>query len=238
MDDHITIKIADKPVLAQKVNQTAVKGRVRLEAGKPVTFEALYEQAGANPHARLFWTAPGGTRQIIPPTAWLPAQEKNPPAGEATDPGGRIRKAVVLLGRRGRELRIEGPAVPGLYQVKLPPDQRASITGDSATTPLPVVVRGEIAESRLDALTTEDLAQLQARIDVLLPQSTADVLTVLSGRGFGREITRLIAAAAVILLLLEMVLARWVSRSRRAGDDVRIEFGDSTPGSLEKGGFR
>ena len=128
--------------------------------------------------------------------------------------------------------------MPGLYQVKLPADLRESITGDTATTPLPVVVRGELAESRLDALTAEDLAQLGARIDVLLPQSTADVLSVLSGRGFGRVITRLIAAAAVLLLLLEMALARWVSRSRRAGDDVRIEFGDTSPSSLEKGGFR
>ena len=238
VDDHITIKIADKSVLEQKVNQAIVKGQVRLEAGKPVSFEALYEQAGGNPHVRLFWTPPGGTRQIIPATAWLPAQDKQPPAGEATDPGGHTRKASVLLGRRGRELRIDGPAVPGLYQVKLPADLRESITGDTATTPLPVVVRGEIAESRLDALTAEDLAQLGARIDVLLPQSTADVLMVLSGRGFGREITRLIAAAAVLLLLLEMALARWVSRSRRAGDDVRIEFGDTSPSSLEKGGFR
>ncbi|KAB2640033.1 MAG: VWA domain-containing protein [Verrucomicrobia bacterium] len=238
VDDHITIKIADKPVMEQKVNQAAVKGRVRLEAGKPVAFEALYEQVGGNPHVRLLWTPPGGTRQIIPATAWLPAQDKPAPAGEATDPGSHPRKVAVLFGRRGRELRIDGPAVPGLYQVKLPPDVRESITGDTATTPLPVVVRGDIAESRLDALTKEDLVELRSRIDVMEPKSTADVLAVLSGRGFGREITRLIATAALLLLLLEMALARWVSRSRRAGDDLRIEFGDTTPGSLENAGSR
>ena len=236
--DHLSVKIAGKAVLDQHANQAVDKPRVHLEAGKPVPFEALYEAGGNAPHARLFWTPPGGNRQIIPATAWLPAADKTPPAGEATDPGGQTRKASVLLGRRGRELRIEGPAVPGLYQVKLPPALRESITGDTGTAPLPVVVRGDIAESRLDALSAEDLAQLRARIDVILPQSTADVLAVLSGRGFGREITRLVAVAALLLLVLETALARWVSRSRRAGDEVRIEFGESAPGPLEKGGFR
>jgi hypothetical protein len=73
---------------------------------------------------------------------------------------------------------------------------------------------------------------------VIQPQSLADTLAVLSGRGFGREITRTIAVAALLLLLLETALARWVSRSRRAGDALRIEFGDITPGALEKGGWR
>ena len=39
--------------------------------------------------------------------------------------------------------------------------------------------------------------------------------------------------------LLESALARWVSRSRRAGDDLRIEFGDTAPVvMLEKGARR
>jgi len=237
--DHLIVKIANKAVLEQRANQAVEKARVRLEAGKPTPFEATYEQTNGNaPHLRLFWTPPGGSRQIIPATAWLPAAEKKPPVGEATDPGGHLRKASVLLGRRGRELRIDGPAVPGLYQVKLPAELRESITGDTGTAPLPVVVRGEIAESRLDPLTADDLAQLRARVDVMLPQSTADVLAVLSGRGFGREVTRLVAIAALLLLLLETALARWVSRSRRAGDEVRIEFGDTTPVPLERGGWR
>jgi hypothetical protein len=143
---------------------------------------------------------------------------------------------TISPGRRGRELRIEGPSVPGLYQVKLSPELRESIA--PGTDPLPVVVRGDIAESRIDSLTDEDFGQLRARIDVIQPKSTGDVVAVLSGKGFGREITRTVAIAALLLLLLETALARWVSRSRRAGDDLRVEFGDSTPLAMEKGGWR
>ena len=63
-------------------------------------------------------------------------------------------------------------------------------------------------------------------------------MAVLSGRGFGREITRTVAIAALVLLMLETALARWVSRSRRAGDEVRVDFGDNDPSLLEKGGWR
>ena len=236
--DRLTVKLAGKTVLEQKANQAVQKARVHLEAGKLVACEALYEQATGPASVRLFWTPPGGSRQLIPSTAWIPAGDKQPPAGEAIDPLGRTRKANVLLGRRGRELRIDGPAVPGLYQVKLPPGLRESITGTPGTAPLPVVVRGEIAESRLDAWNDEDLAALRARTDVILPQSTADVLAVLSGHGFGREIVRTVALAAVLLLLLETALARWVSRSRRAGDEVHIEFGDAAPLSVKEGAWR
>jgi hypothetical protein len=239
VDDRITVRIDQKNILEQQDKQNPQKAKVRLEAGKPVAFEALYEENGGLAVARLFWTPPGGIRQIIPSSAWIPADDdEQPPSYQAVDPLGQPRQATLSLGRRGRELRLDGPAIPGLYQVKLPPDVQESITGIAATTPLPLVVRGDIAESRLDALNDADLAQLRARTDVILPRSAADVLAVLAGRGFGHEITRIAAVAAVLLLLLESALARWVSRSRRAGDDLRIDFGDAAPVPPVKGGRR
>jgi hypothetical protein len=238
VDDHISVKIGGKTILEQKERQASGGVRVRLEAGKPVPFEALYEESGGLAFVRLFWTPPGAIRQIIPSSAWVPADDGKPRSYDATDPNKSPRKASILLGRRGRELRIDGAAVPGLYLVELPPDLRESITGIPGSAPLPVVVRGEIAESRIEPLSDADLAQVRARTDVILPQSTADVLAVLSGRGFGREITRTVACAAVLLLMLETALARWVSRSRRAGDEVRIAFGDAPPVTLEKGAAR
>jgi hypothetical protein len=238
VDDRLILKLAGKTVLEQANQQARQIGRVRLEAGQPVPCEVFYQEDGGEAFVRLFWIPPGGTRQLIPPSAWIPRASEKPPVYEALDPFGRPRHATISLGRRGRELRLDGPAVPGLYQVKLPPDVRETITGSPGADPLPLAVRREIAESRMEALNADDLAQLRARTEVIQPHSVEDVLAVLSGRGFGREITRTIAVAALLLLLLESALARWVSRSRRAGDALRIEFGDVTPGALEKGGWR
>ena len=41
---------------------------------------------------------------------------------------------------------------------------------------------------------------------------------------FGREIWKVIAIAALVLFFLEGLLARWVSKSRRAGEEVRVDF--------------
>lgn len=235
-DDVITVSINGREILEQREGQAARVGRARLDAGRPVPFEARYQENGGLAYARLFWTPPGGVRQVVPSSVWIPAEETSAPVFDAVDPAGRVRRATVSLGRRGRELRIDGPAVPGLYQVSLPAPLRGSIAPGDA--PLPVVVRGEIAESRIEALNDGDLAQLRARADVIQPRGAEDVLAVLSGRGFGREITRVVAVAALLLLLLETALARWVSRSRRAGDDLRVDFGDAGPHALEKGGWR
>ncbi len=238
VDGRIAVKAGGKSVLEQTRDKAKETGRMLLEAGKPVTLEARYEHDWGEAHARLFWTPPGGVRQIIPSNAWVPASDEKAASYEAVDPLGHTRKAAVALGRRGRELRIDGPSLPGLYQVNLPPDLHESITGMPGNAPLPVVVRGDIADSRLEPLNDADIAQLRARADVILPQSAADVVAVLSGRGFGHEITRIVSLAALVLLLLEGALARWVSRSRRAGDQVRIEFGDAEVSPLEKGGWR
>ena len=40
----------------------------------------------------------------------------------------------------------------------------------------------------------------------------------------GREIWKIIAIAALILFFLEGLLARWVSKSRKAGEEVRVDF--------------
>lgn len=76
---------------------------------------------------------------------------------------------------------------------------------------------------------------IRAHIDVVRPTSSADTLAVLEGKGFGRGIWRLLAVAAFVFFLLESVLARWVSKSRRTAEDVRVEFGQE---SVWEGGTR
>lgn len=238
-DDSIEVKIDGNVLFNQRFDQGKKDARIKLEAGKPVSFDASYKEEGGLAFARLFWTPPGGAKEIIPSSAWIPAAPtEESQAYPAVDPLGRARNAVITSGRRGQELRIDGSAIPGLYQVNLPAEVRASITGEDIAAPLPVVVRGDIAESSFEPLNEDDLNQLRSHTDVILPNTTDDIIAVISGRGFGREITRTVAIAALFLLMLETALARWVSRSRRAGDEVRVEFGDSDPSILEKGGWR
>ena len=74
----------------------------------------------------------------------------------------------------------------------------------------------------------DDLALMRSAIDLILPNSVQDILAVMDGKGFGREIWKVLAIAALILFIMESILARWVSRSRRTAEDVRVDFGEET----------
>ena len=47
---------------------------------------------------------------------------------------------------------------------------------------------------------------------------------MLTGKGFGEELWKILAIAAFFLLLLEVALARWISKSRHAGEDITLDF--------------
>ena len=239
VDERLTVSIAGKTMLEPRDRQRPQSGRVRLEAGKPVAFDARYEEDGGLASVPPVLDAARRRPPSHPVVRLYPRRVRTKPtAYEAIDPLGRPRKATVSLGRRGRELRVDGPSMPGLYQVKLPPELRESIA-TPGTAPLPVVVRGEIAESRIDGAH-------RRRSGPTAGPHRCDPAAHHRRRAGGALRPRLrprnhphrLAIAAILLLLLESALARWVSRSRRAGDDLRVEFGDGAPGVLEKGGGR
>jgi hypothetical protein len=225
-DDRADVKIGNSSTFKAKT-QDPGSFRMVLEAGKPAPIQVNFEQEGGEAYVRLYWTPPGRKRQIVPSSALLPARTDEEVTMKALDPNGLPRQAHIRSGRRGRELSIDGPASPGIYQVSSGGVLDTLIPGLQAGN-LPLAVTRDAAESRFENRTGDDLALIRKRVDLLQPHSVKDILGVLQGKGFGREIWKLLAVATFILFLLESVLARWVSRSRRTAEEVRVEFGEST----------
>jgi hypothetical protein len=232
VDDVIEVKIGDSPVMRAEYG-TKEMGRLAMEAGKALDFQAKYREEGGDASARLYWTPPGGTRQLIPRHAFRPENEVAGDPMKVMDPLGLPRQAVLRPVRKGRELAINGAAVPGIYQVTPGEDLRSLLDLKTGQT-LPVAVLRDPAESRLEARTEEDLAMVRGHVDLLQPSSVGDLLGVLQGKGFGREIWKLLAVAAFVLFLLESLLARWVSRNRRAGEETRVDFGQDAVWATRK----
>ena len=223
VDDDIEVRIGDQKAMHADYGGKDL-GKVTLEAGKPVPFDAKYRERSGDAYVRLFWTPPGGTKQLIPGFAFVPEQGKASEPMKVMDPMGLPREAALRPARRGHELAIGGPAVPGIYQVSASEELGEMLAlGENKTLPLAVI--RDPAESHFEPRTEEDLALVRKQVDLLQPSSVGDMIGVLQGKGFGREIWKLLAVSAFILFLLESVLARWVSRSRRAGETVRVDFG-------------
>lgn len=224
-DDTADVKLGDLVSLhGDQTNRPPTS--VKLDAGREIPITIDFQESGGDAHIRLYWTPPGGTRQIIPATSFRPLKAGDV-ALKAMDPNGMPRDAKVRSSRRGRELAIDGAAIPGIYEVTLPPEI-SQLSPEGTGHIMPVAVTRDPGESRFEPMTTDDLSMIRKRIDVLQPHSVADVLGVLEGRGFGREIWKLLAVAGFILFLLESFLTRWVARARRTTENVRVDFGEAT----------
>lgn len=224
VDDRLELRIGDRS-LGKAQPWSKEFSSVTLEAGKPVPIELEYEEDGGEAFVRLFWTPPGGKRQPVPSSALLPLESGDSRPMKVVDPMGMPREATVRSGRRGQELVIQGSAIPGIYQIAVGEALGDMIPGLEEGQ-LPVSVNRDPAESRFEPMGQDDLALIRKHADLIQPRSVEDILGVLQGKGFGREIWKLLAVAAFVLFLLESVLARWVSRSRRTAEDVRVDFGE------------
>ena len=225
VDDELRVEVDDK---SMRWRQGSDEGfEVKLEAGDAVDFEAHFMEGSGHAAVRLFWTPPGDMRGIVPTGAFLPDSGPAGPVMKAQDPRGTPRSARIETVGRGQMLTIDGAAVPGIYQVEMG-EAGAEWLPDWEGGTLPVAVISSPDESGFQGMRKDDLEMIRAHVDLVRPESVADTLAVLQGKGFGRGIWRLLAVAAFGFFLLESVLARWVSKSRRTAEDVRVEFGENT----------
>src|SRR5690606_19449748 len=100
----------------------------------------------------------------------------------ALDPAGLARGATLRNDRRGRELIIDGTAMPGTYEVTLDDASREgrgrSWLADWSGNPLPVVVLEDAAESDPQPFTAEDDEMIRKQIDLVHTDSVTDILAV------------------------------------------------------------
>jgi len=236
VDDEFKITLDDETIYDKKeINGRSKK--IPLVAGKPVSFSARFKEEWGDAFVSLAWERPDGTNEVIPASAFLAVNQNEGEVilGEAVarDPQGRDRDVAALLGGRGKLLEVSGPAIPGEYLVKIPEAVRGQLSGQEE---IPLVVLREGGESRLDGWNDDDRALMKREIDLIELGSIKDVLAALRGEGFGREIWKVLAIAALALFFLEGILARWVSKSRKAGEEVKVDFEkrDEVPESFLK----
>jgi len=223
-DDSFELILDGRGILT--VDRTSARSEpVYLEAGRAVKLTAKFEEEWGEAKAIMRWIRPDGTREVVPSSSLVSVSPEGDDVilgeAEARDPVGRDRNVTAIQGRRGKLLEVNGAALPGQYLVEIPSALRSELSNEEE---IPLVVLREGEESRFNQWSEDDRLLIRREIDLIELGAIQDVLAALRGEGFGREIWKILAIAALILLFLEGFLARWVSKSRKAGEEVKVEF--------------
>jgi hypothetical protein len=168
---------------------------------------------------------------VAPGTEWTyagtlaGADAAIPPLSVIT-PSGESRQATVALRGRDFTLRVAETRQPGCYRVQLPPvlAQATGVASNGLAAELPFAVNAMPEESTLAPLNDSDLAVLRRHVDLFAPERFEELLAALAGEVPGQELWRILALCALVAILLETVLARWITIHRRLHNPETVEL--------------
>ncbi|MBL9156627.1 MAG: VWA domain-containing protein [Verrucomicrobiales bacterium] len=234
VDDHLEIFIDGKSVV--QFNQSTRERRFsgKIEENRWYDFRAVYREEGGEAKAILKWEADKLPSQIIPPTRFRTFSGEGDETGRESSlasfpvkgPDGKPRVAALSSKDGGSVLKLQGQISSGLYQLTVPEDQTPFFTDflREGGREIPFTVKRDPAESRLVRLTDSDYAFLANFVTLSKPQTLEELIGFLNGNQFGQELWKYLALGAFAFLLLEIVLSRWIARSRRMGEEIKIQF--------------
>jgi len=151
-------------------------------------------------------------------------------------PSGRPGKAELFKVDGHRLLRCADTRWPGLYKIMLAGVQDPPKGPDGQVlNEMPFVVLANPDESSLGKLDDEELMTLRDRIDVFSPKNIQDLLAATSGGVPGKEIWKYLMAAALLIIVAEVALERWIASNRRLLKAEAVDFHNGhTVGSFNK----
>jgi hypothetical protein len=139
------------------------------------------------------------------------------PADSGTDPvtvilpSGEVRPVKNDRKDRRFVVRFSETREPGLFRLRLPAAlaYAAGVASNSAPEVL-FTVNNQPEESTLNLLTDADLAAIRSHVNLFLPESLEDLLMAFSGKVPGQELWKILVLCALLTLVAEVILTRWI----------------------------
>ena len=199
-----------------------------LKSFLPMVHEMVYHLAGGS-SADL--NVACGSRAVVE----LPAIERAASAGpkippmiasvEAVTPGGRrVRAAATQAGNLLR-LMLERTEAPGLYKFIIPkevakhykmPSAKGGVAW-AAAVPSP-------QETRMTALGKGDFAAVARHVDIFQATTPGEMISAVTGRVPGQELWKYLVLVALLMLIGEVFLSRWITVQRRYHTAAEVSF--------------
>jgi hypothetical protein len=234
LDGKLSVTINNNPIGDFKSPGSRKQSGFKFEADKWYEFRANYHEESGNAKVSLMWESDSMARQIIPSRALRTFSQQENEAGrqsslttyQVNGPGGRPRTAQLASVGSGSVLKLQGEISSGLYHLIVPEEQRLYFSQflSQEGKEIPFTVRRNENESRLEKLSEADYTFIGKFVTLAQPQTLEELVGFLNGNQFGQELWRYLAMGALIFLLIEVTLSRWISLSRRMGEDIAIQF--------------
>ena len=245
VDDRVSVFVDDKLVFQGEIRKDpAVQTPVHLVQRHPVRLRVEFEEDAGEAYLNLHWQSADMPRSPIPVSALLPdepdaeaeaesARTRAPKTSVAVDitaPDGSLFSAPLVETDQGPALRIARALTPGVYRVRPPAAAASFFQGLLAKDgTLPFSVRSDIGESDLTALSQASLDALREFVDLVTATKAEDLQKAVGGKSFGSEIWRMLAYAALLLLIAEIFLTRWIAIQRKSGEQEAVDLQADAP---------
>lgn len=214
-------------------NPTEYFAAMTLEAGRryPIKMEFFEDTGDAT--AKLYWTCPGRGKEIIPQAQLYAAAVGGPSAPTREDEVAEVltpsqRRCPARLARDNGALRVSFAETqePGLYLLTLPPGLAELYTPPGAEGKgIPFVALSRIEESTLEPLTAADLELARQSVDLFETELTDEVTAKVFGGVPGEDLWKYFIIGALLALLGEIAVTRWIAVQRRLGATPTVLFG-------------
>jgi hypothetical protein len=154
-------------------------------------------------------------------------EEDNQSAVLTILPSGEERLAKVEHTERGLRIGYSSTHSPGLYEFVLPTNVAPLYSSNLfSRTTIPFSVLGDAKESVLDLLSDADIEQAQEYVDLFPTDKAEEIEAAIADEVPGEELWRYLVIGAVLTLLGEIAVSRWIAVKRQYHADLHIEFGE------------
>ena len=199
-----------------------------MKQGVAYPIRIKYSEVNQGAQIQLEWRKSGDHYKVVESSYLSPTAVRGAGMGdivEVKDPFGDIFHAEIYHSDNGMVLGISRSLMPGIYTVSVP-DSIKSYLGSIVTEENTIVfsVAAGVSESHMEAISLEQTELLTNYIILSVAHKEEDVLKAIHGQAFGKEIWRILAFAAFLFLIAEVILTRWIAIQRRTGEKIDVEF--------------
>jgi hypothetical protein len=150
---------------------------------------------------------------------------------DVTAPDGSLQQGTVE--RKGNRLVVNliDMDQAGIYQLAFPQQLAADIkalrpvlAASDGSYPVPLAVVRDSRESRLELLTESDETAVARHVDYFAAADDEQMIAAVIDEIPGHELWKYLAAAAVLILLAECFVTRWIAVQRKSGAEETVSF--------------